>query len=1207
MTNPKLPIVIETLNVITETDPVHGLARTTTYGYADGLYYYTSPSDRMFAGFGEITATDSLGITTKSYFHQGNATDTVRGEYSDAGAKIGKPYRIEYYSGGGLLYKVILNKWDLYNIGSNHDFVNLARTTTLSYDGDATHKDTAEEFTYDTSNGNILQDKKWGEVTASADGAFTDTGSDVSMTTIQYSSNTGAYIVGLPIKKKVVDQSSAPVSETRYYYDNGPYGTVSVGNLTKEEKWKSGSTYVDTQIAYNSYGLPTASTNERGNTTAYQYDTYNLYPATVTNPLSQQTTYTYDYSSGKIKKIIDPNGLLSTISYDGFGRILAENHPDLAVPQAQVVKTAYIYTDVSGGTSVRKSDYLDDTNIVFTYAYLDGFGRKIQERREAENTDEYAVRDFVYNSRGLLEKESLPYSATGSAYSSPSTTAALYTVYSYDPLERVTNTTNSVGTITNAYSDWKTTVTDSRGKVKGYYTDAYGNLVRVDEHNSGSPYSTYYGWNRNGNLLSITDALGNIRNFTYDGLGNRLTAEDLHAAGDATFGTWTYAYDNSGNITQTISPEGKAVNHTYDDANRMASEDYLGTTGTEISYAYDLCTNGIGKLCSVTMASGSDTAYTYDANGNIDSEIKTIASAPYTTYYIYDRQGNLSALGYPDSSQVRYLYNPAGYINQLKKKEPGGSFATLISNVDYSPLGQISLISYANGTITINTYDAMHLYRLSNKTTVNGSSVNLQNISYTYDANSNITQVVDISNTDASKTVNYIYDDLNRLTSATATSVASGQSPYTQTYTYNAIGNIMSGPAGAYVYKGHNGANYANPHAATEINGAINTYDKDGNLLTDGTLTNTWNYKDQLTTSTDGTFTRTYTYDEHGNRVSSSDGTTTTVYPTKYYTYDGTKKTKSVYVGDQLVATIEATGSTTTPYYVHTDHLNSMNVVSDGSGAQVELLDYFPYGSQRISSGVYTNQKQFLSQVYDSDTSLNYLNARYYEGTKGRFISQDPMFWSFDQSWLADPQNQNSYSYARNNPITLSDPTGLSAAGAPMSPFMIVLMYAISPKQTSYDPVYESDQYKAQNDPRNQQMNLTMGWVTGGVGPEAKAISVFKNATIVSEEGYSSFRSFKRNVGTAGEGREWHHIVEQNPTNKAQFEPQLLQNGENLVSIPKDVHYKVSGFYSSKQEFTGGQTVRQWISSQSFEKQMEFGKQTLDRIISNLSKQNGNK
>ena len=74
----------------------------------------------------------------------------------------------------------------------------------------------------------------------------------------------------------------------------------------------------------------------------------------------------------------------------------------------------------------------------------------------------------------------------------------------------------------------------------------------------------------------------------------------------------------------------------------------------------------------------------------------------------------------------------------------------------------------------------------------------------------------------------------------------------------------------------------------------------------------------------------------------------------------------------------------------------------------------------------YAEQRKFIGQEYDAETGLNYLNARYYNANTGRFVSEDPMFWNFDQAWLADPQNQNSYAYARNNPIILSDPSGKS-------------------------------------------------------------------------------------------------------------------------------------------------------------------------------------
>lgn len=77
-------------------------------------------------------------------------------------------------------------------------------------------------------------------------------------------------------------------------------------------------------------------------------------------------------------------------------------------------------------------------------------------------------------------------------------------------------------------------------------------------------------------------------------------------------------------------------------------------------------------------------------------------------------------------------------------------------------------------------------------------------------------------------TVTYSYDDLNRMTQAVATNVASGQSTYTQNFTYNAIGNITAGPVGSYTYAG---TGYANPHAATSINSVTNTYDNAGSFV----------------------------------------------------------------------------------------------------------------------------------------------------------------------------------------------------------------------------------------------------------------------------------------------------------------------------------------------------------------------------------------
>ena len=84
-----------------------------------------------------------------------------------------------------------------------------------------------------------------------------------------------------------------------------------------------------------------------------------------------------------------------------------------------------------------------------------------------------------------------------------------------------------------------------------------------------------------------------------------------------------------------------------------------------------------------------------------------------------------------------------------------------------------------------------------------------------------------------------------------------------------------------------------------------------------------------------------------------------------------------------------ATASTT---YLHPDHLGGTNVTTDEDGEVTQTLDYYPYGSQRITSGSFSEQRRFIGEEYDGDTEFSYLNARYYQGSRGQFMSQDPVF-----------------------------------------------------------------------------------------------------------------------------------------------------------------------------------------------------------------------
>ena len=90
----------------------------------------------------------------------------------------------------------------------------------------------------------------------------------------------------------------------------------------------------------------------------------------------------------------------------------------------------------------------------------------------------------------------------------------------------------------------------------------------------------------------------------------------------------------------------------------------------------------------------------------------------------------------------------------------------------------------------------------------------------------------------------------------------------------------------------------------------------------------------------------------------------------------------------------------------------------------------------------------------DNSTGLDYALARYYDNTRGQFLSEDPVFWelglsSEGKAALSDPQLQNSYSWARDNPITRKDPNGrqcVACAGAEV-------LYSLG-AQTAFDGVF---------------------------------------------------------------------------------------------------------------------------------------------------------
>jgi|GEM_PF-4980374 len=1043
ISNSNLPFQINTVHTsalkVSSSDP----AATYTYDYSGGHYYFDSLDayKKEYSGFHIVTVKDPLNNLRTIFFHQSefsidNAQSVLQGEYDDHISKKGKIYREEVRNSTGNLYQTIIRKWDKRtepddDPSNNRWFPFLARETTITYDGNASARATSIEKTYDDF-GNITQVVDYGEVqTTSNNGDFTDIGTDKQTTTIQYAQNATAHIYATPQIEQLKDSTNTMIGENRKYYDQLALGQVNLGNLTKVEKRITNQpTYQTSQTQYNSYGLPVTVTNPRQYQTTIAYDSYNLFPQTITNAKNQETNYTYNYLYGVVNEATDPNGSKNITTLDELGRVVETRKTDPHNPTQDLALANITYNTASYPNSVTSIIHTQNQNIdAESDTYIDGFSRPIQTKSESEGTNKFTVTSKTYDLLGNVQKDYLPKTTTGNSYESPVVTDP-GTTYTYDVMGRVLTATNTLGTSTNSYDDWTTTSTDADAKRKDYTNDARRNLVQVKEYIGSTPYTTSYVYDGLKNLIKVTDANGNIRNFTYDLLGRKLTQEDLHTSNDTTFGTWTYGYDDNNNLTSQTDPKNQTINYTYDEIDRPLTEDYTGQTGTEVTNTYDQGTNGIGRLTSVSTPD-IQKSYTYDALGRQTQEQKTINSQNYITSFDYDLVGNQLSVIYPGSMAITYSYNNAAQLAIITKN----GTTTVVNNIDYAPTGTISQLDSGNGVSTQNTYDSQKLFRLTHKLTTKGTT-KLQDTSYQFDPVGNITNITDASNTDYAKTANYGYDDLHRLTSATITNTANSQD-YTQTYSYDILGNILTrSDIGSYTYAGgdsgtSNGTT-ANPDAATTVNSATYTYDANGNVTSDGVWTYTYDYKDRIASATNGTDTYTYNYDESGNRIKKTNTGTSkiTVYVNKYYDVEDSNAKRYIYANDLKVADdSDADGLT----YHSTDDLTGTNVDTDSLGNILEVLDYYPYGNVRFDeqTGTYQNDYKYTGKELDEGTNLYYYGARYYNAQIGRFMSLDPLF--LDQATrsgqklknvLNNPQQLNGYSYAANNPLKITDPTG---------------------------------------------------------------------------------------------------------------------------------------------------------------------------------------
>ncbi|MBU7012618.1 MAG: hypothetical protein HXS46_18200 [Theionarchaea archaeon] len=568
--------------------------------------------------------------------------------------------------------------------------------------------------------------------------------------------------------------------------------------------------------------------------------------------------------------------------------------------------------------------------------------------------------------------------------------------YEYDSLGRLSKAFNPDSTFKQTqYNDTTNTISvyDENMHKKEYHHDWVGNLLWVKEYiDAQNYYLTQYTYDSVGNLTSITDANGNTTLYEYDSLFG--ITQIIHP--DST--TETLTYDTVGNLLQKADSSGSTT-FTYNVIYQLTDIQYPNQSS--VTFGYDLS----GNRTLMTDSAGS-ASYSYDNMGCCISQTRTIEGHPYTVSYSYDAASRVISVNYPDQSVINYEYDPLNRLINI----PG--YAEFTYNAD----SLLASMTFDNGTVTSYQYDSCHKPTVIE---VCRNDTDFLTMHYQYDAAGNITQLdydrrlVDQTWEQSSKI--FQYDWLDRLILA--------QGDYgSLSYSYDPAGNRLSQNDLTYTYSNMN-------ELLSISDGTVFTYDEMGNTSTKNDGVTSWSYtydKENLLEQVvkDQKVVGEYIYDGTGKRIQKTEWIQSLQeYHTIIYVYSGFDVVyeKNLNTGEEATYMYGPTGriakkvSGLTDYY-HTDHLGSIRLKTDESGAVVTDAAYTPFGE------TLTEQEErflFAGKEKDASTDLYYFGARYYDPRIGRFLTRDIAMGNHE-----NPQSLNRYSYCRNNPLVYVDPDG---------------------------------------------------------------------------------------------------------------------------------------------------------------------------------------
>lgn len=737
---------------------------------------------------------------------------------------------------------------------------------------------------------------------------------------------------------------------------------------------------------------------------------------------------TYDYVNFFLNTVTDTRGRVFDIDYASSG---SRNITKITDPTGRTVE--FTYTGTNGNRLATSTDAEGNT---VTYAW-DGQGNigEIAEPGGRRTLITYVNAGLFYN-----RIESITRVTSGStgpttefAYAEDCSTLDA----SYDAAE-CTEVTDPRGNVTVFYVDARSRVTkvvDANGREQAFDYDSDDNVIAYTPESAGTPFNSTYSTDGRNNLLSVETPTGATTEFEYADTDNPYAPSQVTTPqGDNTLidydsdgrvsrvtdpdtNTTDIAYNADGTVDTVTDPGGGVTDYTYNGDAELTTIDSPGPLG-DVTFTYDTKS----RVATTTDANGEVTTLTYD---DMDRVLEIDVTGGPTVDFVYDALGNrtsrsdgvgtvtttfdnlnrVTAETYPGSRNLSYVYDANGNLTSLT--DPAGTTTYTYTNVDlvdeltvgtdvvaftYDSQNRPDTVTYPNGVVIDSDYDASG--KITSRAVVGPGPTTIEDWTWDYTIGGNDSVLVH-SETHNTVTTTYSYDDLDRLTGASATGDV-------RSYAWDANNNrtsaTINGTTTSWTF-----------NAANQITTTGFTYDAAGNRTAGNSLSFTY---DELNRTTDLDGEAAGYLGAGQNEFNTLDAETVT------RALPGISNIGSLrYILTPSGQPIGIDDGTDT-YWLHHDRLNSVVGITDDTGTEIVEYDYDPFGAVTVtgSAAIADQPIGFAGGHTERDSGLINFGARWYDPQTAAWTQPDP---------AGTPDGPNRYTYVNGNPTNYTDPTGL--------------------------------------------------------------------------------------------------------------------------------------------------------------------------------------